>query len=162
MGGLRSRKTQFCGDNFTVIRHRLHPPRTVTTAGNIHVRIVIGSLRVAPSNSGPSWTSPCDWEAGKKHRFTSRYTPASCAVMEMCVRRPDQINLLEAQGDHVSGRGIGRSGADNAASTMPTPNLRAEKGGSPPDHLPDRLDKLRSRSTLLLTRPPHRDFLYCS
>ena len=49
---------------------------------------------------------PCDWEAGKKHRCTSAMLRhLRVAVMEMCEQADlNQINLLEAQGDHVSER----------------------------------------------------------
>ena len=98
---------QFCKDNFPG-----HPAIVCThpdghnSAGNIHVHIVIGSLRVRTVERQPFMDKPCDWEAGKKHRCTSamlRHLRVS--VMEMCEQADlNQINLLEAQGDHVSER----------------------------------------------------------
>ena len=54
----------------------------------------------------PFMDKPCDWEAGKKHRCTSAMLRhLRVAVMEMCEQADlNQINLLEAQGDHVSER----------------------------------------------------------
>ena len=98
---------QFCKDNFPG-----HPaiicthPDGHNSAGNIHVHIVIGSLRVRTVERQPFMDKPCDWEAGKKHRCTSvMLRHLRVAVMEMCERADlNQINLLEAQGDHVSER----------------------------------------------------------
>ena len=98
---------QFCKDNFPG-----HPAIVCThpdghnSAGNIHVHIVIGSLRVRTVERQPFMDKPCDWEAGKKHRCTSAmFRHLRVAVMEMCEQADlNQINLLEAQGDHVSER----------------------------------------------------------
>ena len=98
---------QFCKDNFPgypaiVCTH----PDGHNSAGNIHVHIVIGSLRVRTVERQPFMDKPCDWEAGKKHRCTSAMLRhLRVAVMEMCEQADlNQINLLEAQGDHVSER----------------------------------------------------------
>ncbi len=98
---------QFCKDNFPG-----HPAIVCThpdghnSAGNIHIHIVIGSLRVRTVERQPFMDKPCDWEAGKKHRCTSAMLRhLRVAVMEMCVHADlNQINLLEAQGDHISER----------------------------------------------------------
>ena len=98
---------QFCKENFPG-----HPAIVCThpdghnSAGNIHVHIVIGSLRVRTVERQLFMDKPCDWEAGKKHRCTSAMLRhLRVAVMEMCERADlNQINLLEAQGDHVSER----------------------------------------------------------
>ena len=98
---------QFCKDNFPG-----HPAIVCThpdghnRSGNIHVHIVIGSLRVRTVERQPFMDKPCDWEAGKKHRCTSAMLRhLRVAVMEMCEQADlNQINLLEAQGDHVSER----------------------------------------------------------
>ena len=98
---------QFCKENFPG-----HPAIVCThpdghnSAGNIHVHIVIGSLRVRTVERQPFMDKPCDWEAGKKHRCTSAMLRhLRVAVMEMCGQADlNQINLLEAQGDHVSER----------------------------------------------------------
>ena len=98
---------QFCKENFPG-----HPAIVCThpdghnSAGNIHVHIVIGSLRVRTVERQPFMDKPCDWEAGKKHRCTSAMLRhLRVAVMEMCEQADlNQINLLKAQGDHVSER----------------------------------------------------------
>ena len=98
---------QFCKENFPG-----HPAIVCThpdghnSAGNIHVHIVIGSLRVRTVERQPFMDKPWDWEAGKKHRCTSAMLRhLRVAVMEMCEQADlNQINLLEAQGDHVSER----------------------------------------------------------
>ena len=98
---------QFCKENFPG-----HPAIVCThpdghnSAGNIHVHIGIGSLRVRTVERQPFMDKPCDWEAGKKHRCTSAMLRhLRVAVMEMCEQADlNQINLLEAQGDHVSER----------------------------------------------------------
>ena len=98
---------QFCKENFPG-----HPAIVCThpdghnSAGNIHVHIVIGSLRVRTVERQPFMDKPCDWEAGKKHRCTSAMLRhLRVAVMEMCEQADlNQINLLEAQGDYVSER----------------------------------------------------------
>ena len=98
---------KFCEENFPG-----HPAIVCThpdghnSAGNIHVHIVIGSLRVRTVERQSFMDKPCDWEAGKKHRCTSAMLRhLRVAVMEMCEQADlNQINLLEAQGDHVSER----------------------------------------------------------
>ena len=98
---------KFCEENFPG-----HPAIVCTHpdghnhSGNIHVHIVIGSLRVRTVERQPFMDKPCDWEAGKKHRCTSAMLRhLRVAVMEMCEQADlNQINLLEAQGDHVSER----------------------------------------------------------
>ena len=110
--GLTMEKAQalglkFCSENFPG-----HPAIVCThpdghnSAGNIHVHIVIGSLRVRTVERQPFMDKPCDWEAGKKHRCTSAMLRhLRVAVMEMCEQADlNQIDLLEAQGDHVSER----------------------------------------------------------
>ena len=127
-------------------RHRLHAPGWGNSAGNIHVHIVIGSLRVRTVKRQPFMDKPCDWEAGKKHRCTSAMLRhLRVAVAEMCEQADlNQINLLEAQGDHVSSA-IFSAARDNAASTMPTPNL-PPKGSSPPaSSTASSWDKLRKQ-----------------
>ena len=93
---------QFCKDNFPG-----HPAIVCThpdghnSAGNIHVHIVIGSLRVRTVERQTFMDKPCDWEAGKKHRCTSAMLRhLRVAVMEMCEQADlNQINLLEAGED---------------------------------------------------------------
>ena len=143
---------QFCKDNFPG-----HPAIVCThpdghnSAGNIHVHIVIGSLRVRTVERQPFMDKPCDWEAGKKHRCTSAMLRhLRVAVMEMCEQADlNQIKFAgKLKATMFRSASIGRSGADNAASTMPTPNS-PPKGSSPnrPSTRPN-WTSCESRSTL--------------
>ena len=110
--GLTMDKAQALGERFCAEQFPGHQALVCThpdghnSAGNIHVHIVIGSLRVRTVERQPFMDKPCDWEAGKKHRCTSAMLRhLRVAVMEMCEQADlNQINLLEAQGDHVSER----------------------------------------------------------
>ena len=110
--GLTMEKAQALGLKFCEENFPGHPAIVCThpdghnSAGNIHVHIVIGSLRVRTVERQPFMDKPCDWEAGKKRRCTSAMLRhLRVAVMEMCEQADlNQINLLEAQGDHVSER----------------------------------------------------------
>ena len=91
---------QFCKENFPG-----HPAIVCThpdghnSAGNIHVHIVIGSLRVRTVERQPFMDKPCDWEAGKKHRCTSAMLRhLRIAVMEMCERLDHANAKLAAEG----------------------------------------------------------------
>ena len=96
---------QFCKDNFPG-----HPAIVCThpdghnSAGNIHVHIVIGSLRVRTVERQTFMDKPCDWEAGKKHRCTSAMLRhLRVAVMELCEGAGlYQIDLLNGSKERVS------------------------------------------------------------
>lgn len=98
---------QFCKENFPG-----HPAIVCThpdghnASGNIHVHIVIGSLRVRTVEQQSFMDKPCDWEAGKKHRCTAAMLRhLRVAVMELCEQADlHQIDLLNASSDHVSER----------------------------------------------------------
>ena len=98
---------QFCKDNFPG-----HPAIVCTHpdghnhSGNIHVHIVIGSIRTREVERKPYMQKPRDWREGMKHSSTAQtMRHLRVAVMEMCEQADlNQINLLEAQGDHVSER----------------------------------------------------------
>ena len=137
---------QFCKDNFPG-----HPAIVCThpdghnSTGNIHVHIVIGSLRVRTVERQPFMDKPCDWEAGKKHRCTSAMLRhLRVAVMEMCEQADlNQINLLEAQGDHVSEREYwaqrkGQAKLDKEAAALP-----AEEQPAKPTKFETDKEKLR-------------------
>ena len=80
---------QFCKDNFPG-----HPAIVCThpdghnSAGNIHVHIVIGSLRFRTVERQPFMDKPCDWEAGKKHRCTSASSGTSVSLSWRCASKP--------------------------------------------------------------------------
>ena len=96
---------QFCKDNFPG-----HPAIVCTHpdghnhSGNIHVHIVIGSIRTREVEHKPFMQKPRDWREGMKHSSTAQtMRHLRVEVMEMCQKaKLRQINLLEAQGDRIS------------------------------------------------------------
>ena len=98
---------QFCKENFPG-----HPalisthPDGHNGAGNIHVHIVIGSLRIREIERRPHMEKPCDWQEGCKHRCTAamlRHLRAE--VMELCQNAGlYQIDLLKGSGDRITER----------------------------------------------------------
>ena len=96
---------QFCKDNFPG-----HPSIVCTHpdghnhSGNIHVHIVIGSIRTREVERKPYMQKPRDWREGMKHSSTAQtMRHLRVEVMEMCQKaKLRQINLLEAQGDRIS------------------------------------------------------------
>ena len=98
---------QFCKENFPG-----HPAIVCTHpdghngTGNIHVHIVIGSLRIREVARQPHMEKPCDWQEGCKHRCTAamlRHLRAE--VMELCQNAGlYQIDLLKGSGDRITER----------------------------------------------------------
>ena len=98
---------QFCKENFPG-----HPALICTHpdghngAGNIHVHIVISSLRIREIERRPHMEKPCDWQEGCKHRCTAamlRHLRAE--VMELCQNAGlYQIDLLKGSGDRITER----------------------------------------------------------
>ena len=98
---------QFCEENFPghpaiVCAH----PDGHNGAGNIHVHIVIGSLRIRTIERRPHMEKPCDWQEGCKHRCTAamlRHLRAE--VMELCQNAGlYQIDLLKGSSDRITER----------------------------------------------------------
>ena len=98
---------QFCKENFPghpsiVCAH----PDGHNGSGNIHVHIVIGSLRIRTIERQPHMEKPCDWQEGCKHRCTAamlRHLRAE--VMELCQNAGlYQIDLLKGSGDRITER----------------------------------------------------------
>ena len=98
---------QFCEENFPghpaiVCAH----PDGHNGAGNIHVHIVIGSLRIRTIERRPHMEKPCDWQEGCKHRCTAamlRHLRAG--VMELCQNAGlYQIDLLKGSGERITER----------------------------------------------------------
>ena len=77
---------QFCEENFPghpaiVCSH----PDGHNGAGNIHVHIVIGSVRVRAIPRQPYMEKPCDWQEGMKHRCTATMLRhLRVETMELC------------------------------------------------------------------------------
>ena len=98
---------QFCKENFPghpsiVCAH----PDGHNGSGNIHVHIVIGSLRIRTIERQPHMEKPCDWQEGCKHRCTAamlRHLRAE--VLELCQNAGlYQIDLLKGSGDRITER----------------------------------------------------------
>ena len=110
--GLTMEKAQALGLNFCKENFPGHPAIVCTHpdghnhSGNIHVHIVIGSVRTQEVERKPYMQKPRDWREGMKHSSTAQtMRHLRVAVMEMCECADlHQINLLEAQGNRVSER----------------------------------------------------------
>ncbi len=98
---------QFCKENFPG-----HPAIVCTHpdghngTGNIHVHIVIGSLRIRTIKRQPHMEKPCDWQEGCKHRCTAAMLRhLRTEVMELCQNAGlYQIDLLKGSGDRITER----------------------------------------------------------
>ena len=100
--GLAYCKQHFPGHQAIVCTH----PDGHNHSGNIHVHIVINSLRIAEVERKPYMDRPSDTRAGAKHRCTAaafRYFRSE--VMEMCHRAGlYQIDLLSGSKNKVTER----------------------------------------------------------
>ena len=130
---------QFCKENFPG-----HPalicahPDGHNGTGNIHVHIVISSLRVRTIERRPHMEKPCDWQEGCKHRCTAamlRHLRAE--VMELCQNAGlYQIDLLKGSGDRITEREywaqrrgqrrLDHANAKDAASGLPIRQTKYE------------------------------------
>ena len=96
---------QFCKDNFPG-----HPAIVCThpdghnSAGNIHVHIVIGSVRTREVERKPYMQKPRDWLEGMKHSSTAQtMRHLRVEVMELCESAGlYQIDLLNGSKERVS------------------------------------------------------------
>ena len=108
--GLTMEKAQALGLKFCEENFPGHPAIVCThpdghnRSGNIHVHIVIGSVRTREVERKPYMQKPRDWLEGMKHSSTAQtMRHLRVEVMEMCQNaKLRQINLLEAQGDRIS------------------------------------------------------------
>lgn len=100
--GMEYCKKHFPGHQALVCTH----PDGHNHSGNIHVHIVINSLRIQKVERKPYMDRPCDTQAGAKHRCTAsamRYFRSE--VMEMCHREGlYQIDLLNGSKEKVTER----------------------------------------------------------
>ena len=96
---------QFCKDNFPA-----HPAIVCThpdghnSTGNIHVHIVIGSIRMREVERKPYMQKPRDWREGMKHSSTAQtMRHLRVEVMELCEGAGlYQIDLLNGSKERVS------------------------------------------------------------
>ena len=98
---------QFCKENFSghpaiVCSH----PDGHNGAGNIHVHIVICSVRVREIPRQPYMEKPCDWQEGMKHRCTAAMLRhLRVETMELCQGAGlYQIDLLNGTGERITER----------------------------------------------------------
>ena len=140
---------QFCADHFPGHQALIctHPDGH-NHSGNIHVHIVINSLRIAEVPLLPYMDRPADTRDGCKHRCTDaamNYLKAE--VMEMCHREGlYQIDLLNGSKNRITEheywaqrKGQAKLDTDNAA-------LAAE--GQPPKATKFETDKTKLRRTI--------------
>ena len=130
---------QFCKENFPghpaiVCAH----PDGHNGAGNIHVHIVIGSLRIREIERQPHMEKPCDWQEGCKHRCTAAMLRhLRTEVMELCQNTGlYQIDLLKGSADRITEqeywaqrrgqRRLDYANAKGAASGLPVRQTKYE------------------------------------
>ena len=124
--GLTMEKAQalglkFCSENFPG-----HPAIVCTHpdghnhSGNIHVHIVIGSVRTREVERKPYMQKPRDWLEGMKHSSTAQtMRHLRVEVMELCESAGlYQIDLLNGSKERVSEAEIGQGGAGSRNSNL--------------------------------------------
>ena len=140
---------QFCKEHFPghqalVCTH----PDGHNHSGNIHVHIVINSLRIEEVPLLPYMERPADTREGCKHRCTDaamEYFKAE--VMEMCHRENlYQIDLLNGSRNRVTEREYWAKRKGQAALDKENASLAA--AGEPPKLTKFETDKERLRSTI--------------
>ena len=140
---------QFCKEHFPghqalVCTH----PDGHNHSGNIHVHIVINSLRIAEVPLLPYMERPADTREGCKHRCTDaamEYLKAE--VMEMCHRENlYQIDLLHGSKNRVTEREYWAKRKGQAALDKENASLAA--AGEPPKVTKFETDKERLRSVI--------------
>ena len=137
-------KTHFPGHQALVCTH----PDGHNHSGNIHVHIVINSLRIAEVPLLPYMERPADTREGCKHRCTDaamEYFKAE--VMEMCHRENlYQIDLLHGSKNRVTEREYWAKRKGQAALDKENASLAA--AGEPPKVTKFETDKERLRSVI--------------
>ena len=137
-------KTHFPGHQALVCTH----PDGHNHSGNIHVHIVINSLRIAEVPLLPYMERPADTREGCKHRCTDaamEYFKAE--VMEMCHRENlYQIDLLNGSKNRVTEREYWAKRKGQAALDKENATLAAT--GEPPKQTKFETDKEKLRQTI--------------
>ena len=137
-------KTHFPGHQALVCTH----PDGHNHSGNIHVHIVINSLRIAEVPLLPYMERPADTREGCKHRCTDaamEYFKAE--VMEMCHRENlYQIDLLHGSKNRVTEREYWAKRKGQAALDKENASLAA--AGEPPKVTKFETDKEKLRRTI--------------
>ena len=137
-------KTHFPGHQALVCTH----PDGHNHSGNIHVHIVINSLRIAEVPLLPYMERPADTREGCKHRCTDaamEYFKAE--VMEMCHRENlYQIDLLHGSKNRITEREYWAKRKGQAALDKENASLAA--AGEPPKLTKFETDKEKLRQTI--------------
>ena len=148
---------QFCKDNFPA-----HPAIVCTHpdghnhSGNIHVHIVIGSVRTREVERKPYMQKPRDWLEGMKHSSTAQtMRHLRVEVMEMCEGAGlYQIDLLNGSKERVSEaeywarrRGQLKLDRENAALTAAGQPPRQKKFETVKDTLRKQISSVLYRTT---------------
>ena len=140
---------QFCKEHFPghqalVCTH----PDGHNHSGNIHVHIVINSLRIAEVPMLPHMDRPADRKAGCKHRCTDaamNYLKAE--VMEMCHREGlYQIDLLNGSKERITEREYWA--AKKGQLALDKENAAREAAGQPTKPTKFETDKAKLRRTI--------------
>ena len=160
--GLTMEKAQALGLNFCKDNFPGHPAIVCTHpdghnhSGNIHVHIVIGSIRTREVERKPYMQKPRDWLEGMKHSSTAqtmRYLRVK--VMELCEGAGlYQIDLLNGSKERVSEaeywarrRGQMKLDRENAALTATGQQPRQKKFETVKDTLRKQISSVLYRST---------------
>ena len=148
---------QFCKDNFPG-----HPAIVCTHpdghnhSGNIHVHIVIGSIRTREVGRKPYMQKPRDWREGMKHSSTAQtMRHLRVEVMELCEGAGlYQIDLLNGSKERVSEaeywarrRGQQKLDLANAALTVAGQQPRQKKFETVKDTLRRQISSVLHRAT---------------
>ena len=137
-------KTHFPGHQALVCTH----PDGHNHGGNIHVHIVINSLRIAEVPLLPYMERPADTREGCKHRCTDaamEYFKAE--VMEMCHRENlYQIDLLHGSKNRITEREYWAKRKGQAA--LDKENASQDATGEPPKQTKFETDKEKLRRTI--------------
>ena len=161
--GLTMEKAQalglkFCSENFPG-----HPAIVCTHpdghnhSGNIHVHIVIGSIRTREVERKPYMQKPRDWREGMKHSSTAQtMRHLRVEVMELCEKSAGlyQIDLLNGSKERVSEaeywarrRGQLKLDRENAALTATGQQPRQKKFETVKDTLRRQISSVLYRAT---------------
>ena len=148
---------QFCKDNFPG-----HPAIVCThpdghnNSGNIHVHIVIGSIRMREVERKPYMQKPRDWREGMKHSSTAQtMRHLRVEVMELCEGAGlYQIDLLNGSKERVSEaeywarrRGQMKLDRENAALTATGQQPKQKKFETVKDTLRKQISSVLYRAT---------------
>ena len=160
--GLTMEKAQALGLNFCKENFPGHPAIVCTHpdghnhSGNIHVHIVIGSIRTREVERKPYMQKPRDWREGMKHSSTAQtMRHLRVEVMELCEGAGlYQIDLLNGSKERVSEaeywarrRGQLKLDRENAALTVAGQQPRQKKFETVKDTLRKQISSVLYRAT---------------